>query len=977
MHAALEPADFSATSLSFVRRMRRRRGLRLVTVVLGAGLLAGAVLASTASAATPCDSATHPEQCAWLEPAALPPFVQDAIAAKGGVIGAGTALVLTSGDPLDPDSEISNDVNQAGCGSNPDGWETYDCVQMASFVPPQDSVVLALSSEWFEWYQTIFTDWMTISGAGVATVDVSINSWIDNKVDIIPYGPWETGVVLLTSLSAQKMVDFRVADSGDHIYDTAIVVVPASWFSGQDVSGNDPTLLCGDGKIEPGEECDDGNLVADDDCSNLCLGTQAPPPTPPASSTCGNLVYTWPTGTTAPYTCGADLCGGYRCVIGNTISPACYTAGQCAAACGGSCVDVQTAQLDCSTMCAVQPPVSTPPPPATCDTLSYVWPDGTAMPYSCDDECHGQRCVTGSTISPECFKGNDCDATTCPDGTCVDTPPDDCAAFCAAASLPTTCSDAEQGQTRLAVNQNGPCHGNLEVCKSSGEWRLADGAFVPDNEACNEVDDDCNGIVDDMFVTCGDPGLCQNTVNTCNPADPSTAVPCVTLAAPSAVEICNNGLDDDCEGSVDDGCECGDEECMPGETWADCPADCPEPANGSPCDDGDLCTSGDTWQNGVCASGTPVTCESDNACVSAGTCNPTTGCSATKVNCDDGVDCTADTCDSVLGCLNTPDDSACSDGDPCTIDTCDAAAGCGHTADPLCAGQDGDGDGWVAAADGGDDCDDNDAAVYPGAAEACNGIDDDCNAVVDDGYGAGGACSGAPNACGDTVPGMKVCTADGAGVQCNAPAAPDPAGYGNVCTSSANACGQTASGTIGCDGSCSATAPEASDGDADGTADCIDACASDPAKVAPGECGCGVADADSNGNGTSDCLETSSADLGIAASLHTRTVVAGKRLRIRWDVTNAGPDRAEPVVLVSGSISGGVVRDLRMPRGCSGTADAFTCELTALSAGRHRSRQFQMVSDAGTTLVFTAAVSSPLVDPNPANRQAVLEVAIP
>jgi hypothetical protein len=45
------------------------------------------------------------------------------------------------------------------------------------------------------------------------------------------------------------------------------------------------------------------------------------------------------------------------------------------------------------------------------------------------------------------------------------------------------------------------------------------------------------------------------------------------------------------------------------------------------------------------------------------------------------------------------------------------------------------------------------------------------------------------------------------------------------------------------------------DSDSDGTADCQDACPSDPAKTQPGLCGCGVADTDSDGDGTPDCEE--------------------------------------------------------------------------------------------------------------------------
>ncbi len=991
-------------------RLSACRGALALVAFLG-------LLASPAAAATPCDGATLPGQCGWFDAGTLPPFVRDAIAAKNGTLGAGNVLVLTSGDPSDADEEISNDRSQPGCGTNPDGWQTYDCVQLAHFVPPTDSVVLALSSEWFEWYQTIFTDWMTISGAGVATVDVSINSWIGNKVDILPYGPNETGVVLLTSLAADKMIDIRVADSGDHIYDTAIVVVPASWFASVESSNGDPSLLCGNGELEPGEDCDDGNHITDDGCSSLCLGAQppAPPPTPGTEKSCGNLNYVWPTGLTLPYACGADLCQGFRCVLGNTISPACYTASQCADACAGDCVDVQTAQLDCSTMCTVQPPANDPappPPPATCDSLVYVWPDGTTMPYACDDSCEGQRCVTGTTVSPECFAAGECDASTCPDGTCVDTPAQDCGTLCSLGEVGDTCTLAEKDSTRVAANQQGACFGNFEQCSGAGVWEIADGSWEPSAEACNGIDDDCNGVVDDMFDTCGDPGLCQNTVNTCDPNDPSVPIVCQPLPPPSPVEICEDGLDNDCDGSADDGCSCGDDECMPGETYLSCAADCPAPADGSPCDDGDLCTDGDSWQGGVCIGGAPVVCDSGSACIVDSACDPSFGCSGTKVDCGDTVACTVDSCDAVGGCTNLPDDALCDDADPCTTDSCDAVLGCAHTDDPTCGGQDADADGHLALANGGDDCDDANPDVHPGALETCNQRDDDCNGTTDDGFAVGGACESAANACGTTDAGAYVCTGDGTGVVCDAvaPADPaglgdpctsaanscgesasgsiqcdgscsavvpaDPAGLGDACTSSANSCGETTSGTIQCDGSCSAVVPTATDGDGDGSPDCLDGCAADAAKTAPGACGCGVADVDSNNNGTADCNETERADVTARIELRSKLPIAGRRLRYRIEVGNLGPN-AVTSATVQIAITGGSFSDLHLPRTCSGTPAAITCQVPAIRGGRHRHLNLSLVPAAATTIQVSATAASPWVDPDPSNQTATIATVVP
>lgn len=85
--------------------------------------------------------------------------------------------------------------------------------------------------------------------------------------------------------------------------------------------------------------------------------------------------------------------------------------------------------------------------------------------------------------------------------------------------------------------------------------------------------------------------------------------------------------------------------------------------------------------------------------------------------------------------------TVCSDDDPCTVDTCDpATGGCVSTPATL----DVDGDGFKGPRPGtapgapdscGDDCDDTRASAYPGATETCDSVDNDCNGVVDDGYG--------------------------------------------------------------------------------------------------------------------------------------------------------------------------------------------------------------------------------------------------
>jgi hypothetical protein len=81
----------------------------------------------------------------------------------------------------------------------------------------------------------------------------------------------------------------------------------------------------------------------------------------------------------------------------------------------------------------------------------------------------------------------------------------------------------------------------------------------------------------------------------------------------------------------------------------------------------------------------------------------------------------------------------CDDGDACTTDACNReTGGCEHTAATL----DLDGDGHRAPLPGkkpgapdacGDDCNDASPLAFPGNPEICDGVDNDCNGVVDDG----------------------------------------------------------------------------------------------------------------------------------------------------------------------------------------------------------------------------------------------------
>ncbi len=231
-------------------------------------------------------------------------------------------------------------------------------------------------------------------------------------------------------------------------------------------------------------------------------------------------------------------------------------------------------------------------------------------------------------------------------------------------------------------------------------------------EVCNTIDDNCDGTVDEAtavdartfyadsdtdgfgdaaspLVACFLPSGYAEADTDCD--DTSAAV------NPAAAEVCNSGIDDDCNGLADD----LDAGVTDRQTWYQ---------------DSD----GDTYGT---TSSAVLACVAPSTYVAApGDCND----AAYFVNpgvteiCNSGVD---DDCDGLsddtdpsldLSTRTTHYDDADSDGygDPTTgATTC--SVGAGEVTDNT-------------------DCNDLAASIHPGANEVCNGVDDDCDLLTDD-----------------------------------------------------------------------------------------------------------------------------------------------------------------------------------------------------------------------------------------------------
>ncbi len=97
----------------------------------------------------------------------------------------------------------------------------------------------------------------------------------------------------------------------------------------------------------------------------------------------------------------------------------------------------------------------------------------------------------------------------------------------------------------------GICHGGTQTCADNGTgYELCDGQVLPTAEICaNGLDDDCNGTVDDAIDADGD-GWTTCDGDCCDVAGPTCGSP--ALVNPGAIEVQGDGVDNNCNGQIDE-----------------------------------------------------------------------------------------------------------------------------------------------------------------------------------------------------------------------------------------------------------------------------------------------------------------------------------------------------------------------------------------------------------------------------------------